>query len=118
MPEEMESPDHKGPCGDQLLAAERSSELAALWALVERVPSGDVDAARKVRRLTRASARHRRRLRGGAPGPHAPLRAPDAGEAVLLALLNLAVRDKRCATIFTSLYYAHARSPTWLFLDR
>jgi hypothetical protein len=44
----MESPDHKGPCGDQLLAAERSSELAALWALLEWVRFGDVDAARKV----------------------------------------------------------------------
>jgi vacuolar protein 8 len=118
MPEEMESPDHMGPYGDQLLAAERSSELAALRALVEWVRSGEVDAARKVRRFTRASARHRRRLRGGAPWPHAPLRDPDAGEAALLALLNLAVRDKRCAAIFTSLYYARARSPTWLFLDR
>jgi hypothetical protein len=36
--------------------------------------------------------------------------APDAGEPALLALLNLAVRDERCATLHPSLsllQYSH-----------
>ncbi|XP_051222474.1 U-box domain-containing protein 9 [Lolium perenne] len=93
--------DSPGPCGDQLLAspaaAERPSELAALRALVDRVRKGEVEAAREVRRLTRASARHRRKLAAAVEPLVAMLRsgAPDAGEAALLALLNLAVRDER-----------------------
>jgi vacuolar protein 8 len=102
----MESPEHVGPCGDQLLqAAERPSELAALRALVDRVRAGEVEAAREVRRLTRASARHRRKLAAAVEPLVAMLRsgAPDAGEPALLALLNLAVRDERCATLHPSL---------------
>jgi vacuolar protein 8 len=79
-------------------AAERPSEAAALRALVDRVRAGEVDAAREVRRLTRASARHRRKLAAAVDPLVAMLRsaAPEAGEAALLALLNLAVRDERC----------------------
>jgi len=79
-------------------AAERPSEAAALQALVDRVRAGEVDAAREVRRLTRASARHRRKLAAAVDPLVAMLRsaAPEAGEAALLALLNLAVRDERC----------------------
>ncbi|CAO2198658.1 unnamed protein product [Urochloa humidicola] len=81
-------------------AAERPSEAAALRALVDRVRAGEVDAAREVRRLTRASARHRRKLAPAVEPLVAMLRAgaPDAGEAALLALLNLAVRDERNKT--------------------
>lgn len=85
------------------MAAERPSESAALRALVDRVRAGEVDAAREVRRLTRASARHRRKLAAAVEPLVAMLRAgvaaaptTEAGEAALLALLNLAVRDERC----------------------
>ena len=96
----MDSPPG-GPCGDRVLlpSAERPSESAALRALVDRVRAGEVEAAREVRRLTRASARHRRKLAAAVEPLVAMLRsgAPDdAGEAALLALLNLAVRDERC----------------------
>lgn len=101
----MESPEPVSPSsssssGDrqQHGAAERPSETAALRALVDRVRGGEVEAAREVRRLTRASARHRRKLAGAVEPLVAMLRsgAPDgAGEAALLALLNLAVRDER-----------------------
>lgn len=78
-------------------AVERPSEAAALLALVDRVRAGDVDAAREVRRLTRASARHRRKLAAAVDPLVDMLRSadPDAGEAALLALLNLAVKDER-----------------------
>jgi hypothetical protein len=78
-------------------AAERPSEAAALRALVDRVRAGEVEAAREVRRLTRSSSRHRRKLAAAVEPLVAMLRspAPDAGEAALLALLNLAVRDER-----------------------
>ncbi|EAZ10267.1 hypothetical protein OsJ_00102 [Oryza sativa Japonica Group] len=81
-------------------AAERPSEAAALRALVDRVRAGEVEAAREVRRLTRSSSRHRRKLAAAVEPLVAMLRspAPDAGEAALLALLNLAVRDERNKT--------------------
>lgn len=86
-------------------AAERPSEAAALRALVDRVRAGEVDAAREVRRLTRASARHRRKLAAAVDPLVAMLRsaAPEAGEAALLALLNLAVRDERCVLLLLGL---------------
>jgi hypothetical protein len=64
-----------------------------------------VDAAREVRRLTRASARHRRKLAAAVDPLVAMLRspAPEAGEAALLALLNLAVRDERCVLLLVGL---------------
>ncbi|KAL5221157.1 hypothetical protein ABZP36_025870 [Zizania latifolia] len=81
-------------------APERPSEAVALRALVDRVRAGEVDAAREVRRLTRASSRHRRKLAAAVEPLVAMLRsaAPGAGEAALLALLNLAVRDERNKT--------------------
>ncbi|KAM3213906.1 hypothetical protein ACQJBY_066373 [Aegilops geniculata] len=126
----MKSPEPVSPSssssGDQQQrhgsagAAERPSETAALRALVERVRGGEVEAAREVRRLTRASARHRRKLAGAVEPLVAMLRsgAPDgAGEAALLALLNLAVRDEsgdasRCKAAAASSYYGKGRSPT------
>lgn len=97
----MESPE-SGSSGEASpvaspVPAERPSEAAALRALVDRVRAGEVEAAREVRRLTRASARHRRKLAAAVEPLVAMLRAgmPEAGEAALLALLNLAVKDER-----------------------
>jgi len=105
-------------------AAERPSEAAALRALVDRVRAGEVDAAREVRRLTRASARHRRKLAAAVDPLVAMLRAPapGAGEAALLALLNLAVRDERCVhgdllRFTTHPRPAHLRDSVFLFLS-
>jgi hypothetical protein len=94
----MESPVSGSSREASPVAAERPSEAAALRALVDRVRAGEVDAAREVRRLTRASARHRRKLAPAVEPLVAMLRAgnPKAGEAALLALLNLAVKDERC----------------------
>jgi hypothetical protein len=94
----MESPESVSSGQASPVAAERPSEAAALRALVDRVRAGEVDAAREVRRLTRASARHRRKLVAAVEPLVAMLRAgkPGAGEAALLALLNLAVKDERC----------------------
>jgi vacuolar protein 8 len=99
----MESPEACSSGEASPVAAERPSESAALRALVDRVRAGEVDAAREVRRLTRASARHRRKLAAAVEPLVAMLRAgvaaaptTEAGEAALLALLNLAVRDERC----------------------
>jgi vacuolar protein 8 len=63
----------------------------ALQALVERVRAGEVYTAREVRRLTRTSAKQRRKLASAVEPFIAMLRsgAPDSREA---ALLNLAVR--------------------------
>ncbi|RLN25192.1 hypothetical protein C2845_PM07G04500 [Panicum miliaceum] len=94
----MESPEAcSSGEASPVAAAERPSEAAALRALVDRVRAGEVDAAREVRRLTRASARHRRKLAAAVDPLVAMLcaDAPGAGEAALLALLNLAVRDER-----------------------
>ncbi|XP_037446168.1 uncharacterized protein LOC119315786 [Triticum dicoccoides] len=73
-------------------AADRPSETAALRALVDRVYRGEVEAAREVRRLTWASARHRRKLAAAVEPLVAMLRS---GAPWLLTLLNLAVRDER-----------------------
>ena len=81
-------------------AADRPSETAALRALVDRVYRGEVEAAREVRRLTWASARHRRKLAAAVEPLVAMLRS---GAPWLLTLLNLAVRDERyraCRTPF------------------
>jgi len=80
---------------------------AALRGLVDRVRAGEVDAAREVRRLTRASARHRRKLAAAVDPLVAMLRAPapGAGEAALLALLNLAVRDERCVRAICAILF-------------
>jgi hypothetical protein len=98
----MESPEAcSSGEASPVAAAERPSEAAALRALVDRVRAGEVDAAREVRRLTRASARHRRKLAAAVEPLVAMLRAaaPGAGEAALLALLNLAVKDERCVRL-------------------
>jgi hypothetical protein len=91
----MESPE-SGSSGEA--SPVFSPVAAALRALVDRLRAGEVDAAREVRRLTRASARHRRKLAAAVEPLVAMLRAgkPGAGEAALLALLNLAVKDERC----------------------
>jgi len=104
----MESPEAcSSGEASPVAAAERPSEAAALRALVDRVRAGEVDAAREVRRLTRASARHRRKLAAAVEPLVAMLRAaaPGAGEAALLALLNLAVRDERCVRAICAILF-------------
>ncbi|CAL9191477.1 unnamed protein product [Musa hybrid cultivar] len=73
---------------------------AEVTSIMERIRSADVGnrilAAREIRRLTKTSPRHRRQL-SGAVGPLVSMLQSDSlesGDAAILALLNLAVRDE------------------------
>ncbi|KAG1366319.1 U-box domain-containing protein 7 [Cocos nucifera] len=76
-------------------------EEAEAQGIVERIRSEDVkcriQAAREIRRLTKTSSKHRRQLSGAIEPLVSMLQSgdPDSGEAAILALLNLAVRDER-----------------------
>ncbi|OAY63709.1 U-box domain-containing protein 4 [Ananas comosus] len=81
---------------------EGAGEAAAARGVVERLRAAEdaaerVAAAAEIRRLTRTSARHRRRLSGAIEALVEMLRSGvvGSGEAAILALLNLAVRDER-----------------------
>lgn len=80
----------------------REEEEAAAKGIMERIRSVDVDcriqAAREIRRLTKTSSMHRRHLSAAVEPLVVMLRSgePQSGEAAILALLNLAVKDERC----------------------
>ncbi|XP_008782362.1 U-box domain-containing protein 3 [Phoenix dactylifera] len=79
----------------------RGEEEAAAKGIMERIRSEDVEcriqAARVIRRLTKTSSKHRRQLSGAVDPLVVMLRSgePQSGEAAILALLNLAVKDER-----------------------
>ena len=68
-----------------------------------------VQAARDIRRLTKTSQRCRRQL-SEAVGPLVSMLrvdSPESHEPALLALLNLAVKDEKYVTNFTSFFFLH-----------
>ncbi|KAG0491477.1 hypothetical protein HPP92_004875 [Vanilla planifolia] len=79
----------------------RAAAAEALESIVMGVRSEDwemrVDAAREIRRLTKTSSRHRLQLAGAIEPLVKMLREDkkECGEAAILALLNLAVKDER-----------------------
>ncbi|KAJ0985721.1 hypothetical protein J5N97_004077 [Dioscorea zingiberensis] len=78
-----------------------AARAAALQAIMEGISSGDenlrIEAAREIRRLTKTSTKHRRQLSGAIEPLVSMLRdgGRECGEAAILALLNLAVKDER-----------------------
>ncbi|CAL9052669.1 U-box domain-containing protein 4 [Musa acuminata AAA Group] len=90
------------------IPSEDSSDLSGggrvavlVQGIMERIRSEDEDdriqAAREIRRLTKTSAKHRRYLSESIEPLVSMLRygSPESGEAAMLGLLNLAVRDER-----------------------
>ncbi|KAJ0971586.1 hypothetical protein J5N97_019545 [Dioscorea zingiberensis] len=77
------------------------TRVPAMEGIIEGMFSEDVDrrigSAREIRRLTKNSTKHRRQLSGAIEPLVSMLRCgePEATEAAILALLNLAVKDER-----------------------
>lgn len=96
------------------IPSEDSSDLSGggrvavlVQGIMERIRSEDEDdriqAAREIRRLTKTSAKHRRYLSESIEPLVSMLRygSPESGEAAMLGLLNLAVRDERYDLCFS-----------------
>ncbi|XP_039122667.1 U-box domain-containing protein 4-like [Dioscorea cayenensis subsp. rotundata] len=78
-----------------------ATKTMAMEGIMEGIFSEDVDrrigAAKEIRRLTKTSTKHRQQLSGSIEPLVSMLRCgdPEATEAAILALLNLAVKDER-----------------------
>lgn len=101
-----------------------SADPAAVREILNRVRSGGqdsrVEAAREIRRLTRISSVNRRLLSGAIEPLVSMLRsgAGECSEAAILALLNLAVQDERCANCPLLIRYFALSSRPGVFLQR
>ncbi|RRT70554.1 hypothetical protein B296_00015003 [Ensete ventricosum] len=90
---------HREDCTSDLGGGGRVAVL--VQGIMERIGSEDEDdriqAAREIRRMTKTSAKHRRYLSESIEPLVSMLRygSPECGEAAMLGLLNLAVRDER-----------------------
>ncbi|XP_074567385.1 U-box domain-containing protein 45-like [Curcuma longa] len=81
-----------------------ADDLDEVAKIMDQIMSEDeacrIAAAREIRRLTKTSSRHRRQLAGAIVPLVSMLRSlsSDSGEAAILALVNLAVKDERNKT--------------------
>ncbi|RWW15530.1 hypothetical protein GW17_00020622 [Ensete ventricosum] len=96
---------HREDCTSDLGGGGRVAVL--VQGIMERIGSEDEDdriqAAREIRRMTKTSAKHRRYLSESIEPLVSMLRygSPECGEAAMLGLLNLAVRDERYDLCFS-----------------